>query len=539
MNDPLWNKQWYLNDVRAIPSMNIQKAWAKGFTGKGVVIGIVDGGVDVTHPDLSNKVKRSLSYDFIENDNDPSPAYRESHGTKCAGIVVAARNNRNCIVGASFGSTFANLRISDNFGSTPVTESRALVHKYDEIHIYSNSWGVIEGLGFEQQPPVVENAISAAVQKGRNGLGSIFLWASGNGGTNDNCNCDGYAKSINVISIASVSENQYAGYYSEYCSAILASCYSGDDVQYDILTTDIGGSCTNFSGTSASTPLSAAVIALVLEANPNLTYRDIQHLIVSTSKQHSLQGRTWKRNGGGYMYNDLFGFGLLDANALTDKAITWKLVPFQHKCVSDIMTVERSSNVSVTSFITSNNCNDTHIFHEVNFLEHVEIEVSFSATKHGAVELDLTSPSGTTSHMLTLRQRDVHRGAKTWRFMSVHFWGENPTGQWTLKMATPVYSQSGSLHKWNLILYGTKYNPAFGRQPDDEQIPKESTKSITTKEEDNFCDSENATTCGLVIGGSILGVVSLASGVIIAFKKMKKRNSTEDSNNAINGEFPN
>ncbi|OWF49164.1 Neuroendocrine convertase 2 [Mizuhopecten yessoensis] len=266
MNDPLWNKQWYLNDVRAIPSMNIQKAWAKGFTGKGVVIGIVDGGVDVTHPDLSNKVKRSLSYDFIENDNDPSPAYRESHGTKCAGIVVAARNNRNCIVGASFGSTFANLRISDNFGSTPVTESRALVHKYDEIHIYSNSWGVIEGLGFEQQPPVVENAISAAVQKGRNGLGSIFLWASGNGGTNDNCNCDGYAKSINVISIASVSENQYAGYYSEYCSAILASCYSGDDVQYDILTTDIGGSCTNFSGTSASTPLSAAVIALVLEA---------------------------------------------------------------------------------------------------------------------------------------------------------------------------------------------------------------------------------------------------------------------------------
>ncbi|XP_021344063.1 neuroendocrine convertase 2-like, partial [Mizuhopecten yessoensis] len=222
------------NDAKAIPSMNIQKAWAKGYTGKGVVIGVVDGGVDITHPDLSSKVDKHLSYDFIENDNDPSPASHESHGTKCAGIAVAARNNMNCIVGASFGSTFANLRISDGFGSTSLSQSRALKYKYAEIHIYTNSWGVIDGQGFEQQPPIVANAITESIQKGRNGRGSIFVWASGNGGNTDNCNCDGYAKSVNVISIASLTENQYAGYYSEYCSAILASCYSGDDVHYDI-----------------------------------------------------------------------------------------------------------------------------------------------------------------------------------------------------------------------------------------------------------------------------------------------------------------
>ncbi|XP_021345029.1 proprotein convertase subtilisin/kexin type 6-like [Mizuhopecten yessoensis] len=216
------------------------------------------------------------------------------------------------------------------------------------------------------------------------------------------------------------------------------------------------------------------------------------------------------------MFNDLYGFGLLDADSLTEKARSWNLVPFQHICKSDKMVVNRSTNKSVTSSIKSNSCSATE-YDEVNFLEHVEIEVAFSATKHGAVEMDLTSPSGTTSHMLTLRQHDTHSGDKTWRFMSVHFWGENPKGQWTMKMSTPVYSESGKLYNWQLILYGTKYNPAFGRQHEDKQrievatstTGRRSRKSDTTKEKNGIC--QNTALCVIVI------IVVILFGSIVIF----------------------
>lgn len=63
--------------------------------------------------------------------------------------------------------------------------------------------------------------------KGRNGKGSIFVWASGNGGREwDNCNCDGYTNSIWTLSISSATENGLVPWYSEACSSTLAATYS-------------------------------------------------------------------------------------------------------------------------------------------------------------------------------------------------------------------------------------------------------------------------------------------------------------------------
>lgn len=67
--------------------------------------------------------------------------------------------------------------------------------------------------------------------QGRRGLGSIFVWASGNGGSlGDNCNCDGYTNSIYTLSISSASENGYVPWYSEACSSTLATTYSSGNV---------------------------------------------------------------------------------------------------------------------------------------------------------------------------------------------------------------------------------------------------------------------------------------------------------------------
>lgn len=96
--------------------------------------------------------------------------------------------------------------------------------------------------------------------QGRNGKGSIFVWASGNGGRDhDNCNCDGYTNSIYSLSISSATEHGHVPWYSEACSSTLASTYSSGAVgERQVVTTDLKHSCTSsHTGTSASAPLAA------------------------------------------------------------------------------------------------------------------------------------------------------------------------------------------------------------------------------------------------------------------------------------------
>ena len=135
------------------------------------------------------------------------------------------------------------------------------------------------------------------IYRGRDGKGSIFVWASGNGGRyKDNCNCDGYATSIYTITVSSTTERGEIPWYSEPCSATIATTYSsGTTSDRQIVTTDLHHKCTTkHTGTSASAPMAAAIIALTLEANPDLTWRDVQHIMVRTSKPANLQAQDWR-----------------------------------------------------------------------------------------------------------------------------------------------------------------------------------------------------------------------------------------------------
>ena len=133
-------------------------------------------------------------------------------------------------------------------------------------------------------------------------------WASGNGGHHtDNCNCDGYTNSIYTLSISSATQAGTRPWYLEHCSSTLASTYSsGTPGQHASITTvdqdkrlRPGHICTDsHTGTSASAPLAAGVVALALEAAPQLTSRDLQHLVVLTSNPRSLLAEPgWQKQG--------------------------------------------------------------------------------------------------------------------------------------------------------------------------------------------------------------------------------------------------
>ncbi|XP_049417497.1 proprotein convertase subtilisin/kexin type 6 isoform X2 [Epinephelus fuscoguttatus] len=515
-NDPKWSNMWYIhcNDKssRCRSEMNILAAWQRGYTGKNVVVTILDDGIERNHPDLAQNYDHLASYDVNGRDHDPSPRYNSRneniHGTRCAGEVAAAANNSHCIVGIAYNAHIGGIRMLDG-DVTDMVEAMSLGIRPDYIDIYSASWGpkddgkTVDGPGL-----LTKKAFEHGIKKGRKGLGSIFVWASGNGGRQgDHCSCDGYTSSIYTISISSTTENGNKPWYLEACSSIMATTYSsGEFHERKIVTTDLRHRCTDgHTGTSVSAPIVAGVIALALEANLLLTWRDVQHLLVRTSRPVHLKADDWKTNAAGLRVSHLYGFGLVDAEAMVLEARRWRTVPPQHTCtrIPERRTRYIHAGQSLNSNITTSGCSEDAEQH-VAYLEHVVVKVVIAHPRRGDLEINLISPSGTRSQLLAKRLFDSSsEGFRNWEFMTVHFWGERAEGTWTLEIVdSPSKLRNpevlGNLKEWTLILYGTTQNPYPPNSAQHSrsrmlEIPDEILEEPELEEEDEYngpCHSE-------------------------------------------------
>jgi subtilisin family serine protease len=259
------------------------------------------------------------------------------HGTRCAGEVAAVANNSVCSVGVAFNAGIGGIRMLDG-DVTDSVEAASLAHNSQHIAIYSASWGpddngeVVDGPG-----PLAKKAFVDGALTGRNGLGSVYVWASGNGGRfNDSCACDGYANSIYTLSISSTSERSEKPWYLEECASTLATTYSSGDErggENEIITTDLRHKCTaKHTGTSAAAPLAAGIIALALEANPRLSWRDIMFLTVLTSRPQAIKSNNYIVNKRGFAVSSRYGFGLMDAGRMVELGKTWRPVPVMQSC---------------------------------------------------------------------------------------------------------------------------------------------------------------------------------------------------------------
>lgn len=494
--DPLFPKEWYLKNTGqsgGIPGLdlNVEEAWAMGYTGKGVTTAIMDDGIDYLHEDLKNNYNAEASYDFSSNDHFPYPRYTDtwfnSHGTRCAGEIAAARDNDVCGVGVAYNSKVAGLRMLDQPFMTDLIEANAMGHMPDKIHIYSASWGPTDdGKTVDGPRNLTMRAIVKGVNEGRNGKGNIYVWASGDGGQEDDCNCDGYAASMWTISINSATNDGQTAGYDESCSSTIASTFSnGKSTLRDagVATTDLYNNCTTtHSGTSAAAPEAAGIFALALEANNNLTWRDIQHLTVLTSKRNRLFDpylkHFWQYNGAGLEFNHLFGYGVLDAGAMVDMASKWKPLPERFHCTAGSVVEEMSfgTNEPISLTIDTDACRGTE--NEVNFLEHLQSFVTVKSTYRGNIVMHLTSPSNTTSMILSQRPNDdEHKNGFTrWPFMTTHTWAETPRGVWTLRIENTPGKNSdydeGTFKEWTLVLHGTRDPPYHHQEATEDGHPK-------------------------------------------------------------------
>ncbi|XP_071165978.1 furin-1-like [Mytilus edulis] len=319
---------------------------------------------------------------------------------------------------------------------------------------------------------------------GRNGKGVIYTWAAGNGGSQDNCNADGYVNSIYTIGITSVQQGQNA-WYSEVCAAALAATYGGSEQDRYLITTSIFSECSdeNVQGTSFSTPIATGIIALTLQANPELTWRDIQHLIVLTSSRNGLNDSIgdWSTNGANKEFSLVLGFGLMNAIAMVTQAQIWNTVPDQQIYTS----ITRNPSLKTSGEALSTDTIEVTTDCPIRFLEHVTIDITFSYSSYrGVTEIYLLSPSATYSNLLHVRINDANKfnnaGTLSWTFMSVHFWWENPIGSWNLYFGSAGGHSIVTLDSWSVTLYGTSTQPVNVKLSDAQNTDETTSGSDTT-----------------------------------------------------------
>ncbi|MBE9041211.1 S8 family serine peptidase [Oscillatoriales cyanobacterium LEGE 11467] len=463
-NDSLFGDQWHLVNTGQTGGTvgvdaNIELAWDLA-RGTGVVIAIVDNGLQPAHPDLSDRYRADLSFDFNDGDFDPSPIIgtaRDYHGTAVAGVAAGNGNNNLGISGAAPNASIAGFRLVDA-PTSDLDEANALSYKSQEIDIYNNSWGPTDDARRLEGPgPLTLAALENGTTNGRGGLGSIYLWSAGNGlEKNDNINYDGYANSRYTIAVGAIDHKGKQAFYSEPGAPMLVTAYSnGDGV--GITTTDLlgddglssGNYTSGFGGTSSSTPLVSGVVALMLEVNPNLTWRDVQHVLVETAEQNDIADLDWKTNGAGHLVNHKYGFGAVDALAAVEAATTWVTVAPEVSATS--------GEIAVKTTVPDNN--PTGVSSTISIVEDINlewVEIVFDATHayRGDLEIVLTSPDGTES-VLAQTHDDFKDDYNSWTFTSARHWGESSFGDWTLAVSDGVGGDIGLWNSWQLNFYGT------------------------------------------------------------------------------------
>ncbi|KAM4735283.1 furin-like protease kpc-1 [Anableps anableps] len=484
-NDPLWPMQWELFTQGEYKSsgfdLNVMPVWKNNITGNGVVVSIIDDGVDHTNKDLRKNFEALASFDLRAShglSHDPMPVRDEenSHGTHCAGEVAMEANNSYCGVGIAFNARIGGIRLLDGV-VTDAMEATALTYNMHFIDIYICSWGPRDN-GAEMDGPhrLTEQALRLGTHKGRRGKGSIFVWAAGNGGLqHDHCGADGYVNSIHTIAIGAITQTGKPAYFGEPCPGVMAVTMTGSSVGDSlplVTVTNIGDGCvTHFPGTSSAAPIAAGILALALEVNPVMTWRDVQHLITMTAKIPDPEEPGWTINAAGYHVHHRYGFGVLDAGLMVQQAALFDGAGPQRNCKQEVVfnpARSFSAGGQVSISIESDACQGKA--NEVNTLEHVQVRVSITTPCRGDLSISLESPGGTVSLLLDTRPNDASAaGLKNWTLMTVHCWGEQPRGLWTLKVTDhkgTVWSctrqseeeVAGALLSTTLILYGT-YRP--------------------------------------------------------------------------------
>lgn len=349
VNDQYFSLQWGLNNTGQNGGTNgidINFLKARDLTkgDKNIIVAVLDQGVNLSHPDIN---VYSKSYD-TETGTSPSQV-RGGHGTSCAGIISAKTNNNMGIAGIAPDCPV--MSISNSLSGKPDSrQKRADGFNYawrNGAAVISNSWG--SGVKFQ----MLDDAISEALTKGRNGLGCVITFATGNDNSSVGYPANSNPKILAVGAISPCGERKSPS----SCDGERWGSNYGDEIDVvapgvKIPTTSNTGYTMTFNGTSSACPHVAGIAALVLSVNPSLTQSQVNDIIEQTAQKigtYSYIQKIDRKNG---TWNNEMGYGLCNAYAAVIAAKS-NIVKFYDKNVSTNTTVSGqiilAQNVNVNS----------------------------------------------------------------------------------------------------------------------------------------------------------------------------------------------
>jgi|GEM_PF-2250220 len=480
--DTFFDKQWYIRSLGTVTNysgiesivgndLNLVDVYHNymGYNyGEHIIVQIVDTGIDTDHEDLEVNMDLSRSYDG-GNVGDPSGTH--PHGTKVTGIIASRAFNGKGVRGII---PFAKIAGSNwlNAQRTPALEKAWLTGDgANEISVSNNSWG-----SYYDTDTLYEDIMELGTSTLRDGKGRIYVFSAGNDrGSKGNANLQYALSNRYAIAVAGLKHNNTYADYSTPGSNILVSGYSGNYYQDSptIGTTTIMGTSNNtgdidskttwtedvdenyvytMNGTSAASPTVAASIALVLEACPDLTWRDVKYLIAKHAKQIDSSNSTWVMNAADtpLTHSIDYGFGLIDPQGMIDDCTTnyVNLPAEKSQTVSKVFNEFIPDDRNTYSF-------DLNVTEDFT-LEWVEATIHCSTPYASDYKVELVSPDGTKTTLMT---EDTDLEVNHWmsggfRMSTPAMLGEKSKGMWRVDMTDQLNGDTGTLNTIELKVYG-------------------------------------------------------------------------------------
>ena len=468
ISDPLYGCQWHLNNYdqfsnSAGQDIRVEEVWPT-YTGSGINVAVVDGGMHYQHEDLTDNVLTAFNHNYDPGLTDIYHPY-ENHGTAVAGII-AAKDNSLGMRGVAPGAKIYGYNLLERFNAA--NTANAMSRNAATTAISNNSWGSFDNGRPGHANELWEIAVKDGVTTGYGGKGVFYAWAAGNGGDRDYATLDEYTSYYAVTAVCAVGHDDIRSRYSE-AGANLWVCgpsSSGREGQPRIATTDNGHSYrSSFGGTSAATPIVAGVAALIREADNALTWRDVKLILAASARKVDPDNTGWEQGAfkygsttDRYNFNHKYGFGMVDAKAAVDLAETWANV----RDLREITAESRVINLAIpdvpSSGMPTTVTTSLTIDPFVEFVEFVEVNAHFNHRFFRDLTVELVAPSGTVS---TLSKSALVGGSLTteFRFGSARHLGEDPAGEWTLRIKDLIRRDTGALRSWGITIYGHGFVP--------------------------------------------------------------------------------